>query len=74
MVTKFYLISQITVKNNLPPKIYKKIFMAAAVFLKNAAAMPFSGHIIILGTFCVHAGQIISTMLYSAHKIVKGGI
>ena len=48
--------------------------MAAAVFLKNAAAMPFSGHIIILGTFCVHAGQIISTMLYSAHKIVKGGI
>ena len=48
--------------------------MAAAVFLKNAAAMPFSGHIITLGTFCVHAGQIISTMLYSAHKIVKGGI
>lgn len=48
--------------------------MAAAVFLKNAAAMPFSGHIIILGTFCVHAGQIISTMLYSAYKIVKGGI
>ena len=48
--------------------------MAAAVFLKNAAAMPFSGHIIILGTFCVHAGQIISIMLYLAHKIVRGGI
>ena len=48
--------------------------MAAAVFLKNVAAMLFSGFVTTLGTFLVHAGQIISTVLYSAHKIVKGGI
>ena len=48
--------------------------MAVAFFRKTAAAMPVFGHIIILGTFCVHAGQNISTVLYSAHKIVKGGI
>ena len=44
--------------------------MAAAVFLKNAAAMLFFGFVTTVGTFLVHAGQIISTMLYSAHKIV----
>ena len=48
--------------------------MAAAVFLKNAAAMLFSGFVTTVGTFLVHAGQIISTVLYSAHKIVKAGI
>ena len=48
--------------------------MAGAVFLKNAPAMPFSDIIIVLGTFLVHAGQNTSTVLYSVHKIVKGGI
>jgi len=48
--------------------------MAAAVFLENAAATLFPVVITVAGTFLVHAGQIISTVLYSAHKIVKGGI
>ncbi len=41
---------------------------------KDPAALHFSSTFGCSGTFIVHAGQIISTMLYLAHKIVKGGI
>ena len=44
--------------------------MAAAVFLKNAAAMLFSGFVTTLGAVLVHAGQKKSPVIYSAHKIV----
>ena len=41
---------------------------------KDPAALRFSSSFGSWGTFIVHAGQIISIMLYLAHKIVKGGI
>ena len=41
---------------------------------KDPAALRFSSTFGCSGTFIVHTGQIISTMLYLAHKIVKGGI